>query len=128
MGGKIGVVVDIRCVLEDPVVHLPYHAPGVALEGCGKHKTLLVGIRARHCELQRADAEEPVDIALLEVNGERRAHEDRVEILASHQARVLHPAVGRIHRLIKAGGAEQLQRIDGEIERDRRQHDERAGA
>ena len=44
------------------------------------------------------------------------------------QAGVLHAAVRRIHRGQNARGPEQLQRIDDEIERGRREQDERARA
>jgi len=73
-------------------------------------------IRAGHSELQRADAERLVDIALPEMNGQRRAHEHSVELLAADQAGVLHAGVRRIHRREQARGAEQLQRIDREGE------------
>ena len=48
---------------------------------------------------------------------ERGPHEDRIEILASNEAGVLHPTVGAIPVAAEVKISEQLQRIDDEIER-----------
>ena len=128
VGGKIDILVDLGRVAEDPVVHLPDHTFGMAIERCGQHEALLGRARPRHRQLQRLHAEQPVDIALPEVDRQRRAHEYGVEILAADQAGVLHAAIGRIHRREQARGPEKLQRIDDESERSRPENDERGGA
>src|SRR3954463_3441108 len=93
-----------------------------------QHKTLLAGIRTGHRELERSSAQGLVDFALAEVNRKRGAHEDGIEILAADQAGILHATVGRIHRRKQPRGPEQLQRIDGEVQRCRHQDEGRRRA
>src|SRR5664279_530064 len=123
IGRKIDVGVDFWRIEKYPVIDLPDDPPGMTIERRGQHKTLLLRVRASHCQLQRPHAEQPVDIALPEVDRERCAHEYRVEFLAADQSCVLHTSIRRIHRGKEARGPEKLQRIDYEIKRGRHNND-----
>ena len=79
------------------------HPPGAALERRREHEAAR-GNSTRSSTASATYAEYPVDIALPEVNRERGAHEDGVEILAADQAGVLHAAVRRIHRRKQRAG------------------------
>ena len=92
---RIGL--DIGRIAKNEVVHLPDHALGAPAIAAAEHEALLARIRPGHRQLERVDAERAVDVALAEMDRERGAHEDGVEILATDQPGILHARVVGIH-------------------------------
>ena len=62
-------------------------------------------------------SEVPVDFRTARMQGDGVADEYRIEILASDQAGVMQPFLGRIGRLVELRRSENLQRVDDEVEK-----------